>query len=163
MCSVAYLVALLVAEPFVRRMDDRMCCVVYIHLFLILLVGHVLQQAPFIIGSSEDILGSVFLFLVLSILLILVALHVLVAVRDPSLGPYLCFRTNSRVSVWVIVQVRRYLRKKERDAVLAKHKAAEQEAQAAAPVVLLRTVSEDQAPAPSRTHGPSASLSIHRL
>jgi hypothetical protein len=55
--SIAYLVSLLLAEPFVRAMDDRLCCVVQIHLFLILLIGYTLQQSTFQRNATEDVLG----------------------------------------------------------------------------------------------------------
>ena len=57
LCSGAYLVSILLADPFVRTMDDRLCCLVQVHLFLILLLGFSLQQVEFERGSLEDVLG----------------------------------------------------------------------------------------------------------
>ncbi len=85
-------------------MDDRLSCLVQCHLFLILLVGHTLQQSLLVRNSAEDILArylrllscvgviefiqrtlclcaSVVMFVVLSILVAVVAAHVIVFIR----------------------------------------------------------------------------------
>jgi hypothetical protein len=39
----------------VRRIDDRMALTVQVHVFLILLIGLVLRQSDFVLGSTEDV------------------------------------------------------------------------------------------------------------
>lgn len=68
-CGV-FLMVVLLALPFVRRIDDRLCQLVQVHLFLILLMGAVLETVEFEVGSKEDIFGSVVLILVLCVLII---------------------------------------------------------------------------------------------
>jgi hypothetical protein len=73
-CGI-FLMVVLLASPFIRRIDDRLCQLVQIHLFLILLMGAVLETVSFEAGSKEDIFGSVVLILVLCVLIIVSIYH----------------------------------------------------------------------------------------
>ncbi len=72
---VVFLWVVLLTGPYIRRIDDRMCQVVQTHLFLILLMGYVLQNTPYVVGSAEDLLGSVIMLIVLFALIVLLLYH----------------------------------------------------------------------------------------
>jgi hypothetical protein len=75
------LIGLLLAAPYVRRIDDRMALIVQVHLFLILLVGLVLQQTDYVLGSSEDLFASILMFIVLAALVLIAVYHLVVFIR----------------------------------------------------------------------------------
>ncbi len=58
-----------------RATDDRLCLLVQIHLFLVLLMAFVLRHVGFVAGSAEDVLGAVVLLLTVCGLLCLVVYH----------------------------------------------------------------------------------------
>src|SRR6185437_5631927 len=73
--------ALVCADDQLRKLDDLLAGVIQCHLFLLLLIGYVLQQTPFVPGSSEDVLASIILFIVLAALAVLLVLTAIVFVR----------------------------------------------------------------------------------
>jgi len=79
---VAYIMILLLKAPYVRYLDFRLHALAQTELFLLLLVGYILQKlgAP-AIGSSVDIWLSVLLIGVVICLFLLVILHALLYLR----------------------------------------------------------------------------------
>ncbi len=76
-----YLMIVLLAGPFIRQIDDRMCLVVQTHLFLILLMGFVLGNITYSVGSTEDVLASIIMLIVLFALLTLLLYHGMIFLR----------------------------------------------------------------------------------
>jgi len=79
--SVSYIILILVFFPYVRKIDDRLHTYAQLHLFFILLIGYVLQQTPFEIGSAVDVFASFILLCLLFSLFILVLYHGFVFVK----------------------------------------------------------------------------------
>jgi len=77
----AYTIFILLMSPYIRKIDDQLHLVCMIHLMLILLIGWVLQQDPFVVGSSADIVFSVILLVVLGALFLLLCANLIIFVR----------------------------------------------------------------------------------
>ncbi len=78
---VVFIIIVLCTDPYARAMDDRMCLLVQTHLLLILLVGRVMRYNRLVAGSTEDVLASLVLFVVLGILVALLIYNAVIFVR----------------------------------------------------------------------------------
>jgi len=80
-CAALYFLCLVLADPYVRRVDDRINLLAQCQLTLILTLGWLLQNVTFEVGSAIDIIASVVLFLVLSVLVFVLGLHAFIFIR----------------------------------------------------------------------------------
>ncbi len=96
-------------------MDDILCSISQVHLFLILLCGLVLQTVGFEIGSVNDVLASVIMFVVLFGLITLLIINTVIFVRSLFASFLLCGVTESDLGCdFVVFQVRKFVREQQR-------------------------------------------------